>query len=424
MLSEAHSVDTPPSCVTRCGAVSRPDGAPFGYGKESYVWAFIAALFTFVAGAGFSITHGSHDPARRGRRYARTRAGVSSPRYAAGRRDARLPAGDDVARFLRVTPDTTVKAVFLEDSAALIGLLLAAAGLGLAELTGDELWDGLASIAIGLLLLVVAGILARSQRLAAGRPGGAATGCTARSRDELRRDAHRRPASTTLLTMQLGPDDVLVAAKVDFADDATGADDRGGRRRGRAPAAGAATPAIRYVFLDPTRGRAGATTARAVDRSPPWCAGGQGRSRRYAARWRGAVELDVDVPTAARCARWPTRRWSARPSPATGCCSTSARSSMGLGTGGYALVVALPDRLPPDPPRRRTRDAGHLVKARYTPLQAIVLGVDEEASPHRAVLAAADDLDGMPVVTADLHSALPASWPASAPTARPPGWPT
>ena len=49
-----------------------------------------------------------------------------------------------------------------------------------------------------------------------------------------------------------------------------------------------------------------------------------------------------------------------------------------------------------------------MVKARYTPLQAIVLGVDEEASPHRAAMAAATDLGGMPVVVADLHSALPA----------------
>ncbi|GAA2646764.1 hypothetical protein Adu01nite_19460 [Paractinoplanes durhamensis] len=82
---------------------------------------------------------------------------------------------------------------------------------------------------------------------------------------------------------------------------------------------------------------------------------------------------------------------------------------MGLGTGGYALVVALPDRLPPDPvDAGTTRDAGHLVKARYTPLQAILLGVDEEASPHRAVMERAESLDGMPVVTADLHSALPA----------------
>jgi hypothetical protein len=82
--------------------------------------------------------------------------------------------------------------------------------------------------------------------------------------------------------------------------------------------------------------------------------------------------------------------------------------AMGLGTGGYALVVALPDRLPPDTASDGGRDAGHLVKARYTPLQAIVLGVDEEASPHRAVMAAADTLDALPVVTADLHSALPA----------------
>jgi hypothetical protein len=82
---------------------------------------------------------------------------------------------------------------------------------------------------------------------------------------------------------------------------------------------------------------------------------------------------------------------------------------MGLGTGGYALVVALPDRLPADPvDDGTTRDSGHLVKARYTPLQTISLGVDEEASPHRSVMVEADSLDGMPVVTADLHSALPA----------------
>ncbi|GAB3524880.1 DUF3866 family protein [Phytohabitans suffuscus] len=81
---------------------------------------------------------------------------------------------------------------------------------------------------------------------------------------------------------------------------------------------------------------------------------------------------------------------------------------MGLGTGGYAIVVAVPDRLPPDPPGGLSRSSGHLVKARYTPLQAIVLGVDEEVSPHRAVMESVDSVDGMPVVVADLHSALPA----------------
>ncbi len=77
--------------------------------------------------------------------------------------------------------------------------------------------------------------------------------------------------------------------------------------------------------------------------------------------------------------------------------------AMGLGTGGYALVVAAPDRLPPDP-----TGPGHVVKARYTPLQATVQAADEDDAPYRTRLAAADHLDGMPVVLADLHSALPA----------------
>src|SRR5262249_21227914 len=77
--------------------------------------------------------------------------------------------------------------------------------------------------------------------------------------------------------------------------------------------------------------------------------------------------------------------------------------ALGLGTGGYALVVALPDRLPADADR-----PGHVVKARYTPLQAVVLAADADDSPHPAALVAADTMGGVPVVTADLHSALPA----------------
>nr|WP_171243025.1 DUF3866 family protein [Knoellia sp. DB2414S] len=80
----------------------------------------------------------------------------------------------------------------------------------------------------------------------------------------------------------------------------------------------------------------------------------------------------------------------------------------GLGTGGLAFVVAAPDRLPPDPPGSE----GHIVKARYTPQQQMFMAVDEQDSPHHAVmtgqLASDGDLQGMPVVVADLHSALPA----------------
>jgi hypothetical protein len=126
-------------------------------------------------------------------------------------------------------------------------------------------------------------------------------------------------------------------------------------------------------------------------------------------RWRGAVELDVRL-----CAAQPVRALAypamvGDPEPGDRVLLNVGALALGLGTGGYALVVALPDRLPADPPDAvDTRAAGHLVKARYTPLQTIVLGVDEEASPHRAALADADDVDGMPVITADLHSALPA----------------
>ena len=63
----------------------------------------------------------------------------------------------------------------------------------------------------------------------------------------------------------------------------------------------------------------------------------------------------------------------------------------------------MPDRLPADPD-----GPGHLVKARYTPLQVTVLGADEQGSPHHDVLRDADDIAGVPVVVADLHSALPA----------------
>ncbi|WP_067501373.1 DUF3866 family protein [Actinoplanes sp. TFC3] len=124
--------------------------------------------------------------------------------------------------------------------------------------------------------------------------------------------------------------------------------------------------------------------------------------------WRGALELEVHTAHGPlKALAYP--ELTGRPEPGDRVLLNVGAQVMGLGTGGYALVVALPDRLPADPAEDgTTRDAGHLVKARYTPLQPILLGVDEEASPHREVMAAADSLDDMPVVLADLHSALPA----------------
>jgi Protein of unknown function (DUF3866) len=123
--------------------------------------------------------------------------------------------------------------------------------------------------------------------------------------------------------------------------------------------------------------------------------------------WPGAVELDVSVDGApgdggrVRALAFPAL--TGRPRPGDRVLVNTTALDLGLGTGGYALVVALPDRLPPDPEL-----AGHLIKARYSPLQACVLGADEQGSPHHDVLCDADDIGGMPVVVADLHSALPA----------------
>jgi hypothetical protein len=128
--------------------------------------------------------------------------------------------------------------------------------------------------------------------------------------------------------------------------------------------------------------------------------------------WPGAVELTVTVadgvsgpdPVSVRALAYPALVGT--PQVGDPVLLNVSALARGLGTGGYALVVApgSPGRLPADPPA----GPGHLVKARYTPLQAMVLGVDDQESPHHATLRDADDLGGMPVVVADLHSALPA----------------
>ncbi len=142
-------------------------------------------------------------------------------------------------------------------------------------------------------------------------------------------------------------------------------------------------------------------------------------------RWTGAVELRVALERPlgggdeVRALAYPAL--TGEPEPGDRVLLNVSAQARGLGTGGYALVVALPDRLPPDPPP----GPGHLVKARYTPLQAMVLGVDEQESEHHATLAGADDLAALPVVVADLHSAVPAvlvgaRWAAERAGRRPP----
>ncbi len=126
------------------------------------------------------------------------------------------------------------------------------------------------------------------------------------------------------------------------------------------------------------------------------------------ASWPGAVELQVsrrgpDGRTEVRALAYTTLM--ATPQLGDRVLMNVAALDRGLGTGGYALVIAVLDATgqvyaqPPQP-------AGHLVKARYLPLQAMVAGADEQGSPHHELLRDADSLEGLPVLVADLHSAL------------------
>ncbi len=129
--------------------------------------------------------------------------------------------------------------------------------------------------------------------------------------------------------------------------------------------------------------------------------------------WDGALECTVDVLNPASGAWTPIAALAyphlvGRLRPGDAVLLNTTALEAGLGTGGYAFVVAPRDRLPDQSGLEPSLGPGHLVKARYTPLQTMVLGVDEPDSVHHEVLREADDLDSMPVVVADLHSALPA----------------
>lgn len=241
-----------------------PDAVhPFGHGRETYLWAFLAALATFVAGAGFSFARGIEtlvhgEPPESASvvvasyvvlAFAFVVEAISLSRGLGQAR--RIAAALDLSprAYLQVTTDTTVKAVVFEDVAALIGLVLAAAGLGLWHLTGQAVWDGLASMAVGVLLVFVATSLARANL-------SLLVGQTARPELQaaLRAELELLPGvvSVSVFTaVVIGPGSLLVAAKVHFDDTYSAADieraaDEAERRLR------ASFPGVRYVFLDPT----------------------------------------------------------------------------------------------------------------------------------------------------------------------------
>src|SRR5215218_6859563 len=264
MLSEAaHSVADTITEVLLFVALKRgtrapDDQHPFGYGRETYFWAFLASLATFALGAGFSIWQGistilgGEEQGSPLISYivlavSFVLEGTSWLKAVRQVRGAAKQWGTTPGQYLSKTTD---KAVTFEDTAALVGLVLAAVGLFLEHVTGDPLWDGLAAITIGLLLLLVAYSLARANvSLLIGQAAGPGI------EDQLRREIAALPHVedvSFLLTSVIGPGQLVVAAKVDFTDDATADDiERAADEAERRLVA--RHPGVRYVFLDPTR---------------------------------------------------------------------------------------------------------------------------------------------------------------------------
>jgi cation diffusion facilitator family transporter len=268
MLSEAaHSLADTVTEVLLFVALkrgNRPADArhPFGYGRETYFWAFLAALCTFGVGAGFSIYQGvttilegeeQGDPLISYIILAVSFVLEGSSLLKAVRqvRGQAREHRTSSRQYLRHTTDTTVKAVTFEDSAALVGLVLAALGLFLEQVTGDPVWDGISAILIGVLLILVAGSLARANiSLLIGQ---SVPGTTRQDLEDELAGLDQVDGVPFLITSVIGPGQLLVAAKVDFADTATVADiERASDEAERRLVA--RHPGVRYVFLDPTPG--------------------------------------------------------------------------------------------------------------------------------------------------------------------------
>ena len=252
MMAEGiHSaVDTGNEVLLLIGEknAARPPDAkhPFGYGKVVYFWALIVALSVFSLGGGLSIYHGVHgllDPgADRRIRCGATSCSASRSLFEGyswnlsrlGLNKYRKD-GDNLWQAVRASKDAAVFTVFIEDSAALLGVVVAALGIGLGQLFDNPLFDPAASVVIGLLLVGAAFTLARETgALLVGESIGP-RGDRRTARDHLRRSVDRQGGT--------GAEHADGAGR--SAADGGGAvqarhEDRRGRTRHRAPRAGGA----------------------------------------------------------------------------------------------------------------------------------------------------------------------------------------
>lgn len=210
---------------------------PFGYGKERFFWSFIAAVFIFGVGATYALYEGyqklshPHPPERL--EWAYWVLGISFVLEAGSIALALYQEikeanheGLSFREYLRESKDPTAKTVIFEDSAALLGIVIAAAGIYLTDHQvgpgKGAYWDGIASMTIGVVLFVVAFALARSARgLLLGESA------TPKSLRAIRNAVKSHPNVNTvieLLTMHLAPKQILVNAHVNLKETLTNAE--------------------------------------------------------------------------------------------------------------------------------------------------------------------------------------------------------
>lgn len=198
---------------------------PLGYGRELYFWSFVVAILIFAAGAGFSIYEGIlhilHPEPMTDATVNYIVLGVAfvmeGGSWAVAIREfAQTRGALGWWQAIRRSKDPPTFIVLFEDSAALAGLVIAAIGVWLAHWTGDPVWDGTASILIGVVLGVVAVLLAReSKDLLIGERA------SPRLSEAIRAAVDAHPEVVGILevaTIHMAPDSVFVAMSVDFED--------------------------------------------------------------------------------------------------------------------------------------------------------------------------------------------------------------
>jgi cation diffusion facilitator family transporter len=233
---------------------------PFGHGQERYFWSLLAAFGIFVAGGGFSVFEGvlaltrtqHEDPliAYVALVIAFVAEGSSLGRAFWQVRSEARQNHEGLRHHVESSADITVKVALFEDSAAVVGLIFAALGVGLRQLTGSPVWDGGASIAIGVLLVILAVKLGMdSKDLLIGRAA------SPELERLIREEIESTPGVDALLdlrTMHMGPDSLIVAARVALHDDvgANQAEDLADQIDRRLSER---LPLQPHVFIDPTQ---------------------------------------------------------------------------------------------------------------------------------------------------------------------------